>query len=146
MDEMAIETQTMNEAASPGRARKRVAGGFVLVVMFAACVVFWVGIPAGGLWGLGELTNSSVTHFLTALVLVPGAMLLFAPVLFWLNGLYLRVTGVLERLDEDEQQSGWRRRVRGPLESMLVVSFVIEFVALVIWFLLFAENPSSQVI
>ena len=143
---MAIETQTMNEAASPGRARKRVAGGFVLVVMFAACVVFWVGIPAGGLWGLGELTNSSVTHFLTALVLVPGAMLLFAPVLFWLNGLYLRVTGVLERLDEDEQQSGWRRRVRGPLESMLVVSFVIEFVALVIWFLLFAENPSSQVI
>jgi len=143
---MAIETQTMNGAASPGRARERVAGGFVLVIMAAACVVFWVGIPAGGLWGLGELTNSSVTHFLTALVLVPGAMLLFAPVLFWLNGLYLRVTGVLERLDEDEQQSGWRRRVRGPLESMLVVSFVIEFVALVIWFLLFAENPSSQVI
>ncbi len=95
---------------------------------------------------LGELTNSSVTHFLTALVLIPGAMLLFAPVLFWLNGLYLRVTGVLERLDEDERQSGWRRRVRGPLESMLVVSFVIEFVALVVWFLLFAENPSSQVI
>ena len=114
--------------------------------MAAACVVFWVGIPAGGLWGLGELTNSSVTHFLTALVLIPGAMLLFAPVLFWLNGLYLRVTGVLERLDEDERQSGWRRRVRGPLESMLVVSFVIEFVALVVWFLLFAENPSSQVI
>ena len=136
----------MNAAASPSRTRERIAGGFVLVVMAAACVVFWVGIPAGGLWGLGELTNSSVTHFLTALVLVPGAMLLFAPVLFWLNGLYLRVTGVLERLDEDERQSGWRRRVRGPLEPMLVVSFVIEFVALVVWFLLFAENPSSQVI
>ena len=136
----------MNVAASPSRTRERIAAGFVLVVMAAACVVFWVGIPAGGLWGLGELTNSSVTHFLTALVLIPGAMLLFAPVLFWLNGLYLRVTGVLERLDEDERQSGWRRRVRGPLESMLVVSFVIEFVALVVWFLLFAENPSSQVI
>ena len=136
----------MNVAAGPSRTRERIAAGFVLVVMAAACVVFWVGIPAGGLWGLGELTNSSVTHFLTALVLIPGAMLLFAPVLFWLNGLYLRVTGVLERLDEDERQSGWRRRVRGPLESMLVVSFVIEFVALVVWFLLFAENPSSQVI
>ncbi len=41
----------MNVAASPSRTRERIAAGFVLVVMAAACVVFWVGIPAGGLWG-----------------------------------------------------------------------------------------------
>ena len=37
-------------------------------------------------------------------------MALTAPILFWLNGLYLRVTGVLARAAADEEETGWRRR------------------------------------
>ena len=73
-------------------------------------------------------------------------MAIFAPVLLWLNGLYLRVTGVLARLAEDQVEANWRRRVRGPLEKMLIVSFLVALVALFVWFFVFAENPSPQAI
>jgi hypothetical protein len=36
--------------------------------------------------------------------------------------------------------------VRGPLEPMLIVSFLVALVALCVWFFVFAENPSPQVI
>lgn len=126
--------------------RERIAGAFVLVVMAIACTIFWVGIPAAGLWLLGEVTTSSPTHFVAALLGIPCLMALFSPVLFWLNNLYLRVTGTLQRLAEDHREAGWQRRVNGPLEPMLVVSLAIELIALFIWFFVFAENPSRQVI
>jgi hypothetical protein len=130
----------------PPALRERIAGGFVLVAMGIACCVFWVGIPAGGLWLLGELTDSSTTHFLAALIGIPLAMAAYAPFLFWLNGLYLRVTGVLRRAAEDEEESGWTRRLRGPLEPMLFASFVVELIALCIWFFFLAENPPRIII
>ena len=134
--------------ASLGRSttRERLAGAFVLCVLGAACVAFWIGIPLGILWALGELTDSGATHLVGGLLGIPLAMAIFAPALFWLNGLYLRVTGVLARLAEDEEEADWRRRVRGPLEPMLIVSFLLALVALCVWFFLFAENPSPQVI
>jgi hypothetical protein len=126
--------------------RERIAGAFVLVVMAIACSVFWVGIPAGGLWLLGQLTDSSTTHFLAALIGIPLAMAAYTPLLFWLNGLYLRVTGVLRRAAADEDESGWSRRLRGPLEPLLFASFVIELIALCIWFFFLAENPPRIII
>jgi hypothetical protein len=74
------------------------------------------------------------------------AMALFTPALFWLNNLYLRVTGVFERIAEDELDAGWQRRLRGPLEPMLIVSLVVALVALTIWFFFLAEEPPRQVI
>jgi ABC-type dipeptide/oligopeptide/nickel transport system permease component len=118
----------------------------VLVVMALACLAFWVAVPVGVLWGLGELTDDGTEHFLLALIGVPAAMVAVAPLLIWLNGLYLRVTGVYERLEEDEDEAGWQRRLRGPLEPMLVTCFVIELVALFVWFFFFAENPSISVL
>ena len=73
-------------------------------------------------------------------------MAVFSPLLFWLNGLYLRVTGVLDRLVEDEEEADWQRRVRGPLEPMLVASFVVALVALCVWFFVFAESPPRIII
>ena len=130
-------------AATP---RQRLAGAFVLVVLALGCLAFWVAAPLGVLWALGKATDDAVTHFLAGLVLAPLAMLALTPILLWLNNLYLRVTGVLDRLDEDEQESGWRRRVGGPLEPMLVFALAVALIALVAWFLFAAENPSSQVI
>lgn len=129
-----------------GSWRSRLAAAFVLVVLGVACLVFWIGVPLGGLWALSKATDSSVTHFVVGLIGVPVAMALFSPVLFWLNFLYLRVSGVLARLEEDELESGWQRRLRGPLEPMLIVSFFVALVALVIWFFFVAEEPPRQVI
>jgi ABC-type dipeptide/oligopeptide/nickel transport system permease component len=124
----------------------RIAGAFVLVVLAGCCLVFWIGIPLAVLWGLSKATDDAATHFVSGLLGVPLAMAAFSPVLFWLNHLYLRITGVLDRLAEDEEESGWQRRVRGPLEPMMLVSLVVAIVALFVWFFFFAEDPPRQVI
>jgi hypothetical protein len=77
-----------------------------------------------------------------SLVLIPIAMALFAPALFWLNGLYLRVTGVLTPSDEQDDPG---RRLRGPLELFLYVGMVMAVVALCVWFFVYAKNPPEVV-
>ena len=124
----------------------RIASAFVLVVLGACCLVFWIGIPILVLWGLSKATDDATTHLLLGLFGVPAAMVAFSPMLFFLNNLYLRITGVLDRLIEDEEEAEWRRRVRGPLEPMMVISLVVALVALTIWFFFIAKNPSAQVI
>ncbi len=126
--------------------RQRLAGAFVIIVLGLACLGFWIGIPIGGLWALSKATDSFVTHFVVGLIGVPVAMALFSPVLFWLNFLYLRVSGALDRLEQDELESGWQRRLRGPLEPMLLVSFLVALSALLVWFFFVAENPPSQIL
>lgn len=127
--------------SDPSRVQRRIAGVFVLVVLALACAFFWIGLPIAVLWGLSKLTDSFAGHFVLGLLLVPAAMALFSPALFWLNNLYLRVSGVLARLEEDERESEWHRRVRGPLEPMLLTSFAVALIALTVWFFFFAENP-----
>lgn len=128
----------------PGTARERLAGAFVFAVMALACVCFWIGVPVAVLWGLSKATDSFAGHLVLGLIGVPTAMALFSTVLFWLNGFYLRVTGVYERLEKDELEAGWQRRVRGPLEPMLLFSFAVAFIALCVWFFFFAENPPRR--
>jgi hypothetical protein len=127
----------LNTARSP---RDRIAAAFVLVVLMAASIFFWIGIPILFLWALSKATESFTVHFVGGLLGVPVAMTLFTPVLFWINRLYLRVTGVVI------EEEGRLRRLRGPLEPILVWSFVVALVALFVWFFLFAENPPHQVL
>jgi hypothetical protein len=140
-----LEAAGLNQSPA-ARTGSRLAGGFVLVVMVLACLVFWIGIPVAGLWALSKATDSFAAHFVIGLIGVPVAMALFSPALFWLNGLYLRVTGVLARLEAEQEETGWHRRVRGPLEPMLIVSFVVALVALTIWFFFIADTAPRQVI
>jgi hypothetical protein len=74
--------------------------------------------------------------------MVLAAMAVWGWFLFWLNGLYLRITGFWDDEDPDEPP----KRIRGPLEPILVSSLIIALVALLVWFFVFAENPSSQVL
>ena len=67
------------------------------------------------------------------------------PLLFWLNRLYLRVTGVLARLEADQREAGWSRRVGGPLEPLLIASLVIAVIAFAVWFLVYAEDPLVRI-
>ena len=128
------------------RGAQRAAGVFVLLIMFAASVFFWVGIPLGGLYLLGQVVDSASTHFVLGLIGVPLAMALFTPALFWLNALYLRVTGIWARIQAEQEEFGWSRRVTGPLEPMLFASFVVAAVALLVWFFGFAHNPPSTLL
>jgi hypothetical protein len=136
-----MEAQGVIVAQEPGAGRRRAAGAFVLAVMVVASIGFWIGVPVAFLWGLGKATDDGTTHFVVGLIGAPLAMAAFSPVLFWLNNLYLQVTGVFERLDEDEDEAEWQRRVRGPLEPILFVALAISIVALFIWFFAFAKNP-----
>jgi hypothetical protein len=118
----------------------RLAAAFLLAVLIAGSLCLWIGVPAGVLWLLGQLIESSTTHFVIGLIAVPTAMVLFAPALFWVNRLYLRVAGSYADPDEEEGQTP-RRYVRGPLEPLLVGSLVIAIVSLFVWFFVFATNP-----
>jgi len=131
----------------PGNARRlswadRLAAVFLLGLMAAGCLVLWIGVPIGVLWGLSKLTDSFSAHFVLGLLGVPVAMALFSPALFWVNGLYLRVTGALDR-DDEEEDAGWG--LHGPLELFLYVSMAIAVVALFVWFFGFASNPPEVV-
>jgi hypothetical protein len=121
---------------SARRTLDRAAAGFILVLLGVGSLLLWVGIPLGLLWSFGRMTDSWNGHFLMSVLLIPIAMALFAPALFWLNGLYLRVTRVLSDDDEDSE-----RRLRGPLEIFLYAGMLMAVVALCVWFFGYAHNP-----
>ncbi|MDX6581434.1 MAG: hypothetical protein QOI10_618 [Solirubrobacterales bacterium] len=127
--------------------RERILGTFVLAVMTVACVGWWIGVPALVLWGLAHATNDGPTHFVAGVVGVPLAMVVTAPILIWLNALYLRVTGILARAEADEDETGgWSRRLRGPLEPLMFASLAVAIVALSIWFFFIADTAPSSVL
>jgi hypothetical protein len=126
------------ERRRSARAIDRVAAGFILVLLGVGSLFLWVGIPFGLLWSFGRMTDSWNGHFLMSVLLIPIAMALFAPALFWLNGLYLRVTGVLGREDAEADSD---RRLRGPLEIFLYAGMIMAVVALCVWFFGYAHNP-----
>jgi hypothetical protein len=127
--------------------RERILGTFVLAVITVACLGWWIGVPLLTLWGLGEATDDGATHFVGGLLGVPLMMAVTAPILIWLNGLYLRVTGILARAAADEEETGgWSRRLRGPLEPLMFASLAVAIVALSIWFFFFAETAPYSVL
>ncbi|SRR6266542_1152705 len=123
------------------RSLDRLVAGFLLVLLGVGSLVLWVGIPFGGLWLFSKLTKSWNMHFFLSLVCIPIAMALFSPALFWLNGLYLRVTGVIGRDHEEDRE----RRLRGPLELFLYAGMAIALVALFGWFFFLAKYPPEVV-
>lgn len=124
----------------------RLAAAFLLILLTVGSAALWIAIPLGCLWVSSMLTDSFGYHFVIALPMTLSAMVIWALFLAWLNRLYLRVTGVLARAAEYEDEEGWTRRLRGPLEPLLATWFLIAIAGLIVWFFLFAENPSPQVI
>jgi hypothetical protein len=125
------------------RAIDRLAAAFLLCLMAVGSLVLWIGVPAATLWVSSKLVDSLAGHFVISLPMTLAAMIAWGAGLFWLNALYLRVTAFFEEPDDPDEPP---RRIRGPLEPILVGSLVIALVALFVWFFGFAENPSSQVI
>jgi hypothetical protein len=124
----------------------RVAGALLFVLMAAGSLVLWTAIPVACLWLAGKMTDSIATHFLIALPLTVTCLGLFAALLFRVNQLYLRITGALLDLPDEENDEDEPRIPRGPLEPMLVGSLAIALAAMVVWFFFFAEDPPRHVI
>ena len=118
----------------------RVAAGFVLAVLAAGCLVLWIGIPAAGLWLAGTLATESAYHLPIAFALILPGMVAMALILAWINDLYMRITG-----GEIQESEGLPYRRHGPLEPMLVISFVVALTALILWFFVLAENPARGI-
>jgi len=133
-----MQTATAIQRGPVVRARDRLAAAFILVLLGVGSLFLWVGIPFGLLWSFAHVTDSWNGHFLMSVVFIPIAMALFAPALFWLNGLYLRITGVMGPQDQEENPG---RRLRGPLEVFLYAGMLMAIVALCVWFFGYANNP-----
>jgi len=118
--------------AQPGtvvRPIDRVASRFVLLVLVLGCLVFWVAVPAGGIWLGGRLGSDFAQQLMLSLGLVLAGMVAMTVILGWLNELYLRTTGGAIVVTPD----GNRFRRRGPLEGVLVGSLVVLVTAVVLW-------------
>jgi hypothetical protein len=114
----------------------RLVAAFLLVLMGVGTFALWTVVPGATLkFGVGTL-ESPALQLIAALTLVPAAMTVFALFLLWLNGLYLRVTGHWT-YDEKEDRP---RRLRGPLEPLMLWSLGLALVTLVVWFFFFAEG------
>ena len=108
-----------------------VVADLLVLLLIAGGLGLWIGVPVATLWGLGEVIDDFTLYFVASVFLVPVAMVFYTPALLWLNGVYLRYTGT---------------RDGGPLESTLVVSFVLAVVALTIWFFFYADAAPRQVL
>jgi hypothetical protein len=114
----------------------RLVAFFLLVLMAVGSFALWTLVPSATLrFGVGTL-ESPALQLIAGLTLVPAAMIAFSFLLLWLNGLYLRVTGHWT-YDEEE---GRPRRLRGPLEPLMIWSLVLALITLVVWFFFFAEG------
>ena len=107
-------------------------------------LALWIAVPAGWLWLASKLTDSGPSHFVAGILGTPLAVALFGAVLVWINRLYLRVISVrgLPPADEDPDDET-PVFLRGPLEPLLIASFVIAAVAFVFWFFVLAEYPNA---
>lgn len=133
--------------SAPGTSvAERMAAALVLALLTIGSVALWVAIPIGCLWLSAQVADNLAQHFILALPMTIAAMSVWVLLLAWLNQLYLRASGVLARIEADER-AGWRRRrVRGPLEPILIACFFVAIVALFVWFFFFAHGLSQQVI
>jgi hypothetical protein len=117
-------------AERPVGALDRAYGALLLMLMVIGAFALWIGVPAGVLWGLGNLITNKTEHLILGLLAVPLGMVLVGIVLAWLNAAYLRVSGA--NLSEDEEDE-WTPRLRGPLDRIVGVSAVIALLAFLAW-------------
>jgi hypothetical protein len=121
----------------PLRAVDRAIAWLLLVLMALGSLALWTVVPLATLrFGVHQF-ESQALNLVAGLIFVPLAMILFGMVLMRLNVLYLRVTGNFA-YDPDEDRP---RRLRGPLEPLLVWSLLLALVAISYWFFFLAEGP-----
>jgi hypothetical protein len=127
----------MVQIHSPDRGvRDRLVAALLLALIGVGCFALWLGIPALTLLVLSRVVDpSSNALVLYALILVPTAMVAFTWLLVLANRQYGRITR------RRQLRRGELPQPSSPFELMLTVSLTVAIVALIVWFLFFADSP-----
>jgi hypothetical protein len=116
--------------------------------VFLGSFALWVVAPFGSLWIASKFAKDATTMVIYALFITPVAMTSFAFALGAVYRAYLRVSGAEATRDRTAwlgSLSGDRRLKRGRrpiLDVSLTFSAITAMLLLVVWFVLWAENPS----
>ena len=126
----------------------RLLSALLAVGIFLGSIALWVVVPFGSLWLASRLSGDATTVVLSVLIICPVAMLAAGLALNAMYKAYLRVSDaqpVGERTAWLGSLSGDRRPQRGRrpvLDFSLTFSALLAIVLMIVWFFLFAENPS----
>ena len=107
--------------------RAGASGVLLVLMMFGAGLVLWIGVPLGWLYVGSQVqgaTDSIGTAIAVMLVGVVVSIVAVVPVLGWLNRKHLELRAA-RGLDTHGQTA---------LEAVMTVSVVVAVVAFVIWF------------
>lgn len=132
----------------PHRPATRLVEYALAVAIFLGSLALWVVVPFGSLWLASQIGDDAQTVVFVALFICPFGMLLCGFGLGALYRAYLRVSGAhptAERTAWLGSLSGDRKPKRGRrpvLDFSLTFSAAAAIVLLLVWFFLFAENPS----
>jgi hypothetical protein len=141
-----VQAPVIAVRSSPGRIVERLAQAFLLGLMAVGSLALWIAVPVGCWRGAQHLASSNAEAYLLALAMTVAAMIAVGALLVWINRLYLRVSGVIARYEAEKAEYGSAPRfLRGPLEPMLLASLLVAIVALVVWFLVFAQSPNPSI-
>jgi hypothetical protein len=129
---------------TPKRKQHRIAAAFVAAVMLLAALSLWTVIPLAWLWIGSQLAATqfpSLGPYAVTLAGVIVSILIVAWLLGLMNEAYLSLTGTRTVAPI---RMGWMKSLRDSeksdeppsvLETVIVGSVVIAFIALVVWFL-----------
>jgi len=114
----------------------------ITLVMFAGCVVMWVGVPLAWLWIGSQLQSSASlgTGLAVAMIGSIATIIGVVYVLSWLDRQHaeLRHRRMLAEGTVEVDEDGDEEEPRGVLEPMLVGSAAVAVLLFGIWFFGFA--------
>ena len=122
--------------------------GLLIVVMALGSVAMWIALPVGLVWIASQLTDStqpSMGPYMVVLFGLPLGMALIGKGLGKLDRMYAAAGGEVPQ----RYRPGWTRSMRGEREStrtwsildrVMLVSVILCFIAMGIWFFFFAGS------
>jgi hypothetical protein len=126
----------------------RVASFALAIVEALGTLVMWIGIPASWLWVASQIGGgSNLFSYLSALLVIPVSMLLFALVLQRLEAHRTRLVGSRSARTHQAwlkaMSGGDPPRTRGLLDLFMVVSAIVAVIAFLLWYILWSGPPPN---
>ena len=129
--------------------------GLLAVIIWAGSLFLWIGVPVGGLWLAGEVTEDRRDVPVRGARRHPLAMIAVGLVLYRVHGVYERIRpggrssparpAWLNAATEERPSLRRLRDGRSLLDIAMAVSVVTALVLLLVWFFFLAEQiPVSR--
>jgi hypothetical protein len=134
----------------PIGARRRVAAGGVLSVMFVISLGLWTAVPLGWVWIGSQLAGTrqpAMAPYLLIIAGIPATIVLLIGLLYRLDAAYARLIGVqlrhstraawLKSLNAERQRRPWTTA-----DAVMTVSVIVALLCAFVWFMVFADQHS----